>query len=182
MLDDTQKYKDLRAARVNDQREKARNTLKNYSTGKNKGLAKNTINDAKNLAKSITPTSFLSLVLQMKLFSDWMYGLALFAAAFKDLLDLIEATGFGYILVIVATFCISAFIAMMMLLGSYSNGAGRKQQKIIRSWLILLGGTTVELIFGLNFLPVETLTVLIVYALLLSSRQQARQQKKNPVN
>ena len=142
---------------------------------KNKNAALQ-MKQAANLAKNATPWGMLSLLGEFKLFADWMYGLALFAAIFKDLLDLIEATGVLYVVVIVATFCVSIFIAMMMILGSSSNGGhGRKQQKMIRSYLILLGGTTVEIVFGLNFLPVETLTVLIIYALLLSDRKQNKQ-------
>jgi len=178
MIDELQKQNELRATRDRDRREKARTTLKKNNTGKNKGQAKNTINDAKNLAKNATPWGILSLLGEFKLFSDWMYGLALFAAVFKDILDLIEATGVLYIVVIVATFCVSIFIAMMMILGSVSSGHGRKQHKIIRSWLILLGGTTAEIIFGVNFLRIETLTVLIIYALLLSDRKQNKQTHK----
>ena len=177
MINELQKQNELRAARDRDKKEKARATLKKNNTGKNKGQAKQAINDAKNLAKNATPWGMLSLLGEFKLFSDWMYGLALFAAMFKDILDLIEATGVLYVVVIVATFCVSIFIAMMMLLGSASTGHGRKQQKMIRSYLILLGGTTVEIVFGLNFLPVETLTVLIIYALLLSDRKQNKQSK-----
>jgi len=178
MVVDLEKYRELKEARERDKRKKARETLKKYNTGKNKGQAKQAIKDAENLAKSATPWGMLSLFFQMKPFSDWMYGLALFAAVLKDLVDLIEATGIGYIVVVIATLCCSIFIAMMMLLGNFSNGAGRRQQKIIRSWLILLGGTTIELLFGINFLPVETLTVLIVYALLLAARKQAQTQQK----
>lgn len=178
MLYDYQKQKDLEEARKKDERKKARKNLKNYSTGKNRGVAKNTINDAKKLVKAATPWGFLSLLFQANIISDWMYGLALVAAVFKDILDLTEFAGITYIIIIIFTFLVSIFIAMMMLLGSFSNGYGRRDQKIIRSWLILLSGTTAELLFGVNILPIETITVLVVYALALSARKEAKEQEE----
>lgn len=174
-----EKYQALKEARENSRKEKAQKNLNKYSTGKNKGQAQENIKAAKNLIKNATPWGIASLFFQMKFFSDWMYGLALLAAIFKDVLDILNATGIGYFIVVVATFLASIFIAMMMLLGSFSNGSGRAQQKMIRSWLILLGGTTTELLFGVNFLPIETATVLIIYALLLSSRKQGQEEKRN---
>lgn len=179
MAYDIQKYRELRDARNKNRQEKARKTFKKNSTGRKKGLTKNNIRDAKNLLKNATPLGLFSLIFQMKPFSDWMYGIALLAAVSKDILDIISATGIGYILVLITTLCVSILIAFMMLLGSFSSGYGRSQQKIIRSWLILGGGTTIELIFGVNFLPIETTTVVIIYALMLSARKQAKIQPKS---
>jgi hypothetical protein len=174
MLYDHQKKQALKAAR----KKEARKTLKNYSTGKNQGMAKNTINDAKDLVKSATPWGVLNLLFQANIISDWMYGLAIFAAIFKDILDLTEFAGITYIIVIITTFLVSIFIGFMMLLGSFSTGHGRRDQKIIRSWLVLLSGTTAELLFGVNILPIETLTVLILYGFVLSARKQAKEQER----
>lgn len=178
MLYDAQKQQALREARTRDQRRKSRETLKKYSTGKNKGMAKKTISDTKNLAKNVaTPGGIFSLATKISP-ADWMYFAALVASIFKDIIDLIEAAGVTYIVVIVITFCISSFIAFMMLLGSFSHKKGRAQQKIIRSWLILLGGTATEMIFGLNFMPFETLTILLIWGLVLSERKQAEEEKR----
>ena len=173
-LQEARKKEAAKKARVT-----ARNTSKKYNTGKNKGLARKTIDDAKNLAKSTTPWGLLSLLTQASPFCDWMYGLALFAAIFKDIMDLIEASGIGYILVVILTFCASIFIGLMMLLGSFSTGQGRTQHKILKNYLILIGGTAAELLFGLNILPIETITVLIIYGLVLSERKQIQAERKN---
>ena len=178
MLFDQQKQQELEAARQTDKRKKARQNLRKYSAGKNNGMAKDTINDAKNLAKSITPWGALGLMRQISI-GDWMYFLALLAAIFKDLLDFIEFAGITYIIIIVLTICISIFIGMMMMLGSFSNGQGRAQQKIIRSWLTLLTGTTAEMVFGINILPIETMTVAIIWGFALSARKQAQEEEKN---
>jgi hypothetical protein len=176
--DDYQRQQNLRAARDADERQKARQTLKKYSTGNKAGQAQQAIKTAKDLAKNATPWGVFSLLSGASIFSDWMYGAALFAAIIKDILDLLDLTGIGYIVVFIATICCSGFIAMMMLLGSMTNGSGRAQQKIIRSWLVLLGGTTIELIFGIDILPIETITVLIVYFMLLAARKAAQEQQK----
>lgn len=173
MLFDYEKQKALQEAR----RKEARNILREYSTGKNKGVAQKTIDDAKNLAKSMTPWGAFGLLAKANLISDWMYGLALMAALFKDLFDLVEVTGLLYIIVVILTFLASIFIAMMMLLGNFTEGHRGREQKIIRSWLVLLSGTTAELLFGVNFLPIETLTVLIIYGFVLSERKQAAKER-----
>ena len=164
MLFDYQKEQELKDARRADQRKSAKNTL----------------NEAKNLAKSATPWGAAALFAHASI-GDWMYWLAIFAAILKDILDIIEFTGIGYIIVIVITICISIFIGMMML-GSFSTGHGRADQRIIRSWITLLGGTTVEMLFGINILPIETFTVLLVYAFALSARAQASKSRKKEEN
>lgn len=188
---DSQKHQELKEARKKDdqkkrqekekeRKEKAQRTLKKYSTGKKRQKAKkNMVKNMGSLAKNASsPLGFFSLIAQANLLSDWMYGLALIAAILKDLLDLTEVTGILYLIIIVATFLCSIFIAMMMILDNYSSRnslrGGHIQQKMIRSWLVLLGGTTLEMIFGLDFLPIETLTVLIIYALALSARVNAK--------
>jgi hypothetical protein len=175
---DQQKQQELEAARRADQRKKARENLKKYSTGKNKGMAQDTLRDAKNLASAVTPWGALALMTQISI-GDWMYFLALLAAILKDILDLIEFAGITYVIVIVITFLVSIFIGMMMLLGSFSHGQGRRQQKIIRSWLMLMTGTTAEMIFGINILPIETITVLIIWGFVLVARKEARQKQRS---
>lgn len=172
---DPQKNQAIIEARKNDKKQEARETLKKNNTGKNKGQAAQTIKSAKNMINNATPWGLFSIMRQGNILSDWPYALALIAAILKDILDLAEVTGVGYALVIVFTFLCSIFIAMMMMLGG-SSGA-RRQQKIIRSWLILLSGTTAELIFGIDLLPIETLTVCIIYFLMLVDRKEAAEEK-----
>ena len=167
---DPQKKQELLAVRKESKKQKARKTLKKYGTGKNKGQAAETIKRARDMAESATPWGAMALISKINILSDWPYSLALIAAILKDVFDFLEATGIGYVAVIVFTFLCSIWIAMMMLLAS--GGKGRRQQKIIRNWLILLSGTTAEMIFGIDILPIETLTVLIIYALTLIDRRQ----------
>lgn len=169
--------RNLEIARDQKNREKARNTIKKYNTGRHKGKAKNIIQNTKNIAKQArSPWSLFSLFFQMS-FMDWMYWLAILAAAFKDIIDFFligSMPGIGTVI----TFCISIFIAMMMLLGSFTNGVGRMHQKIIRSYLILIMGTGAEMLFGLNFFPIETVVACFVYILMLADRKAQEEVKK----
>lgn len=195
MAFDPQKKQAVSEARAADRRKDARETLRKYDAGENAWAGRREINNFKNnagvqnkvkkqvqtmgtlkgLAKTATPWGLFSLMRQGNIFKDWPYALALIAAVLKDIFDLMEVTGVGYALVIVFTFLCSIFIAMMMLLGGGSGA--RHQQKIIRSWLVLLSGTTAELIFGIDLLPIETLTVIIIYFLLLADRKLAAEEK-----
>lgn len=200
MAFDPQKKQALLDTRVADKKKYARETLQKYDAEKNAWVGRKDINKFKNntsvqnkvreqartmgnlrgLAKSATPWGMFSVMRQGNIFKDWPYALALIAAILKDIFDLMEVTGIGYALVIVFTFLCSIFIAMMMLLG---GGSGTQhQQKIIRSWLILLSGTTTELIFGIDLLPIETLTVCIIYFLMLVDRKEAAEEKASARN
>lgn len=116
---------------------------------------------------------FISALSQIRPLSDGMYFAAFLAAILKDFLDFLQVTGVLYLLVIVLTLLASIFIAFMIFLGSSSNGINLKGRKTIRKWLILLAGTTTEIIMGLNFLPIETLTVGAIYFLILLERKSA---------
>lgn len=87
------------------------------------------------------------------------YAPMLIAGIFKDLLDL---TGVGSLPGIgtVVTFCASILIFFLALL----RGSFRGRMKY-KKGMVLIVGTIVEAVgFGLNFLPLETLTVAAMYA------------------
>ena len=194
---DEQKKQSLETDRLQDRREKileerqkkerknAQKTLKKYSTGKfrgkngEKGKAQQVIRSAKNLAKSATPWGVASLVSHIQI-SDFTYFFALMAAVLKDILDFSQFTGAGYALVVVLTFLISIFIGFMMILASFSDkdqGSQRINRKIIRSWLVLIAGTIIEILPGLSLVPIEAFSVIIIFALALSARKEAKKQR-----
>ncbi len=111
-------------------------------------------------------------------------GLAMIAF-FKDLLDL---AGLGSLpgvgTVVTACFAFLIWILMVMFDGS----GGRLKNKLARS-LVLMGFSLVEgLGFGLNFLPLETGTVVILYVMARSAwkkeseRQAKEEQARNQAN
>lgn len=103
-------------------------------------------------------------------FMDWLYGIALALAILKDILDF---TGLGSLPLIgtVITLMVSLFIFMVMFLTG--SGAKRKMAR----YSILMGGTLVEFIFGIDFLPIETLIVILVFRITLQERQRAAIEK-----
>lgn len=175
MSDDFQKQQRLANARMRDARkkEKARKTLKKYNTGRrHRGRAKSALHNAGDLIKSMTPWNFLGLMLQFNPMVDWMYGIALFAAILKDILDPFELSGVFYAFTFVATLIASITIFFMMILtGIYEGKSNRIERRIIRSFLILTLATAVEIIPGVNLIPIETFTVIVIYTLALHERK-----------
>lgn len=148
-------------------RERLERARQNYQEAKKLG------GEAATLAKSATPWGMLSLLGQINILSDWTYGMALFAAIFKDLIDFI---GIGSLPAIgtVITICTSIFIAFMMILGNIMQSEHDRtvlQSAILKKWGVLIVVTLVELFFGLNFIPAETIGVLLIYAFALAARK-----------
>lgn len=94
----------------------------------------------------------------MRKVSFFSYMPAFAVALLKDLLDLVligSLPGIGTII----TVCFSLLIFFLLML----NGSGKKYSLTKKS-LLLAGGAIVEgIFFGLNFLPIETMTVFLIY-------------------
>lgn len=89
--------------------------------------------------------------------------IALMMAILKDLLDF---AGIGSLPAIgyVVTICVSSVIGIMVFIAGSGNKKRNKAKSLIKKLVTLGGGTIVEsLLFGLNFLPIETLTVIVLY-------------------
>jgi hypothetical protein len=177
MLYDYQQQLNEARDRDKEKRQQARETFRRMNTGKNKGQGAQSARDAAAIAAAATPWGFFSLILHANIITDWMYGLAIFVALFKDFI--LDPTGLGSLPAIgtVITFCVTIFIVFMTILGGFMNNiGGRKQyrqQQALRSWLVLIGGTGAEMIFGINFLPIETVSILLVYSFVLIERKRA---------
>lgn len=149
------------------------NDARNKDAGQLRQMGKS----AKTLAASATPWGALSLISQMNIFTDWLYALAMAAALVKDVLDYV---GIGSLpaLGTIITICVSLFIGLMLLLA----GSGGKRKLVkggMKRFLVLIFGTAIEaFFFGLNFFPIETLTVIIIYLLVLAERKQEAQERK----
>lgn len=89
--------------------------------------------------------------------------IALMAAILKDLLDYVgigSLPAIGY----VVTICVSFVIGIMIFIAGSGNKKRNRAKSLIKKLVTLGGGTIVEsLLFGLNFLPIETLTVIVLY-------------------
>ena len=90
------------------------------------------------------------------------YSPVFMAALFKDLLDLI---GIGSLPVIgtIITFLMSLLIFFLLLL-TRTNKKLVDSRFLLRMVVVLICGTLIEaFVFGLNFLPIETITIGIIY-------------------
>jgi len=168
------------------------NRLKDEQSDKNSNssLAKS----AKNLATAATPLGALSLVRKINWSKDGIYFLMLMAALLKDVLDVIlialsggTMTGLSvipvvgslaggvlmaiaYIFIAILSLLTSIFIGLMMILANAREE--KKSARVLLRFLILIGGTVFEMtLFGLNFVPVEMVTVIIIYVMVLAERK-----------
>lgn len=140
--------------------------------------------EGKTLLKSATPWGFFSLMGEFNFISDWAYGLALGAAILKDLLDLTfvgSLPGIGTVI----TLCTSIFIGFMMILGNILHVEHDRTiiqsyllKKFIVRWIVLLATTIFEMLFGLNFIPIQTAGVFIIYSFALAARKNRRDAEK----
>ena len=120
-------------------------------------------------AKSVAGS--LSLSRYINPFMDWLFGIALALAILKDILDFVGIGSFPAIGTVV-TFIVSATIGFIMILtGSFSTA------RWARRAVILLGGTLVEFVFGIDFLPVETAIVILVFKSTLEGRRLKQQER-----
>ncbi|MFA6383623.1 MAG: hypothetical protein WCX17_04350 [Parcubacteria group bacterium] len=120
----------------------------------------------------------LSLFKYVRIEDFIFVGFAVTIALLKDILDFV---GIGSLPAIgtVVTVVVSIFIAASM----YIVGANKKMRKKARAQAnsskfvmkrlgTLFGGTIAEFIFGLDFLPIETLMTLFLYRLILLERKE----------
>lgn len=134
--------------------------------------------EAKTLARSVTPWGVFSLLSQVNPFVDWIYFIAILSAVLKDILDF---TGIGSLPAIgtVITFCVSTVIGFSILLANSLEKDRTIFQKTVIRYFILITGTLAEIIFGLNFIPWETVIALAIYFFALAARKNRSSEEKN---
>jgi len=124
-----------------------------------------------------TAKSGIALLRHIDMFKDWLFLLAFFAALLKDISDFAligSFPGWGTVISI----CCSIFIFFVLLLA----GAGGKRNAIkgmVKKILAMLFGTLVELLPGLNFMPVETIVVVYIYFIVLGERKSEEEANAN---
>ncbi|MDO9231232.1 MAG: hypothetical protein Q7U36_01975 [bacterium] len=154
---DPQKQQELEDAKQKDQQKKV----------EEKEQAKKTVPPVDNAPQK--PAKKTSRFSQIKK-SDPVFAIAFIAAGLKDILDLFQATGVGYALVIIMTILIFIFIGFMVMIGVSMGGGGG-----INILLMLFGGTAVEILPGISFLPATMGLVTMIYLTVLKKRKQNAQ-------
>lgn len=133
------------------------------------------IRSARRMVKNAKPSFKLLFYLQ----ALDLFFLVAFAVAFvKDLLDWIgigSLPAIGTVVTLVASFCIWA---AMTIAGASSMIKNRKG--VIKKYAVLAGGTIAEMLFGLNFIPIETIIVVVIFYLSLVERRAAAEENSQP--
>jgi hypothetical protein len=143
------------------------------------------INNAKRLANAFTPWGAVSMLMKIRPLDDWMYLLALLAAVLKDIIDIIEVGVITYVVVFIATIVISIFIWGMLKLGEMNTGRGGTERQMVKSTIsmtrqavTLIVGAGAEIIPVIDFLPIETIAVVIILLMILHDRVADAQLEK----
>ncbi len=122
-------------------------------------------------AKSLTPMGAVSMAGKVKAGDMVVYGIAFSLALFKDILDL--AIGLIPGVVTIISILIGIAIAFVLLFDGVSAGQRAVVKGMAKKMLILAFGSLIEGIgFGLNYLPLETLTVAVIYWMSLAERKK----------
>lgn len=142
----------LEQARTNDENnEEKQPAQKNTKPEKPKASLKKF---SKNVASAVSLMSFVEV-------RDVFFMTAIMMAMLKDVID----TGLIGTLLTPLTFIMT--VAAMLVCGS-NNVFGKKKATT------LLLGNLFEIIPGLNFLPIETLSTILIYVFILQERKDAR--------
>ena len=125
--------------------------------------------------------TFYSLLGQIDISRDFFFAIALVAAIIKDTSDITVGLipGIGWILSFLFTIMASIVIFFCMLItktpfklrSGIKNFLGKK-------WVVLIGASLMEMIYGLDFLPIETLCVIIIIFLTLWERQTLKMEEE----
>jgi hypothetical protein len=178
-----EKREDIR--RKGEELQKEREQQDGFDPGKrnelNQARAKSKIAKAKNMAsmardlyRVATPLGVASLLKYIDWFKDWLYMIALVFAIGKDLIDFVGVGSLPAIGTIISI-CCSIMIFLLMLLAG-SGGKRKFAKKYMNKFIVLIAGTLAEaVLFGLNFLPIETATVIIIYIMVLAERKQEKE-------
>ncbi len=177
-----QEYKrNLDQAREKDHDNGGENKGENKKEEKNKNKpAKKS--SRKKLLNNLKKASDIAMAMIFSIeIRDIFFMLAIFMAALKDISDIPEIgslPGVGTVLTIMASITIAVG---MLVSGNYRSGKKNKSnvKRAIKKWGILGGGTMMEMLFGINFLPVETLTALITFGMMLIERAELKKEENN---
>lgn len=137
-----------------------------------KGGISQTAKVAKDLASVVTPAGAFSLFKQIDFLADMPYVAALGAAMLKDLLDMVAAETV-ILSVIFSALCTIFIFMMMMLVGS--GGKKKVANNLLKKIGILGVGGIADSVPGVDFFPIESITVVAIYVMALVDRKNAQQ-------
>lgn len=163
--------------RLNQARREAEKNKTEEANKNNASTGRNFIRRIGPMAALNTAKDAMLAFTAFRLTDVFIYGIALILALFKDLLDLaiLALPGFGAVIVMVITWCISIAIGLLMMFDGVSSAKRKIAGKLVKRMLVLIAGTIVEsFLFGLNFFPFEMFTVGVIYFMSLMERKQEK--------
>jgi hypothetical protein len=156
--------------------EQARNDDKEATKQDGSASEKNRKNNKKR--KSIKEAiSLVTSILSSIEIRDVFFVVAIMAAMLKDISDYVAIGSLPLIGTALTLMASITIIVGMLVSGSYKSRKKNKALKgSIKKWMILGGGTLMEIVFGINFLPMETITALLTFGLTLMERARIKQE------
>jgi len=130
-----------------------------------KKLPKNPVQAARFVANKVLLAKYLNP------FIDWLYGIALAAALLKDILDFVGIGSFPAIGTVVTIMASIVIWTVMIITGSAFKAI--KKRRLIMRYGVLVVGTLIEMVFGIDFLPIETVMVIYIFVSTLEDRRDA---------
>lgn len=116
-----------------------------------------------------------SLVGSIDISRDFFFAFALIAAMLKDLSDITLGLipGVGLVLAFVFGLMATTVIVVCVLVtGSF------RLRSSIKKWLTIGATNLTEMLFGINFLPIETISVIILFFLTLMERKEEKAERE----
>jgi hypothetical protein len=98
-------------------------------------------------------------------------------ALFKDLLDLVGVGSLPAIGTII-TACLTFLIWILFLIFDKSGGGKKANRAIVRGLIFIFVGLVEGFIFGLNLLPIETATIVVLYFMARRAYKKAEKEHK----
>jgi len=108
---------------------------------------------------------------------DWLYGIALSAALLKDILDFVGIGSLPAIGTVITLMASITIWAVMIITGSAFKAI--KKRRLVMRYGVLAAGTLIEMVFGIDFLPIETFMVIYIFVSALEDRRDAAEAVKN---
>lgn len=148
-----------------------------YGGEKEAQMAKNRMQPFKGMRNPVAivkkATDIVTAPMEIQAMDVPIYGIAFALALLKDLLDLVFIGSLPAVGTVI-TFCVSIAIGFVLLFDGISTSQRKVARRMARRFLVLVAGTLAEgILFGLNFFPIETLTVAIIFWMSLVDRKKS---------
>ena len=158
-----------------------KNYQKNLRANRKENPSKRASSLAKTASNPLATTKFIfSMLMEIRVF-DILFAVPFILAILKDISDIVligSVWGIGTVISICCSI-LGGFYIWLIGMGETKKKAQGFLGGTTKRLLVLFGGTTVEsFAMGVNFLPMQTITFLLMYLMLLYERSQNKSQEE----